>query len=128
MTREEGIKRLVKYGETIREQVFIDAKLAVHRRRLAVAETDCSKQVEQHRVARLEKITEENLRFTEDVEACLNSMPPREKEVLWQFYVDRGFDYIGSLCEKLGVERTQVYRIKDRAVLTFCCLYTKDFY
>ena len=128
MTKEEAIAKLKKYGEIRLDQQFVQTRLGYHRRRLSVAETEHRRNIEQQRVESLEKVEEENRRYMEDIEVCLNCMPPRQKEVLWHFYVQRSDDYIEILNEKLNVERSQIYRIKARAEITFAALYTKNFY
>lgn len=128
MTKEEAIISLKKYGEIRLEQQFIQTRLEHHSRRLAAAEKDHDKGMEQHRIDELEKVAEENRRYMEDVEVCLDCMPPRQRRVLWHFYVRRSDDYIEILNEKLNVERSQIYRIKTKAEQTFAALYTKTFY
>ena len=44
----------------------------------------------------------------------------REMTVIHHFYIERTWDYIEILNEKLGVERSQIYRIKDKAMTKLC--------
>ena len=62
-----------------------------------------------------------NLRITRaevrQVENALNSLSPEEKTVIDKFYINRPQNHVESLCQELHIERTQVYRIKDQALI-----------
>ena len=128
MTKEEAVKRLEKYGRVRHDKDFLSARIEAHRYRLKHARNEHAARLEQHRLDKLTEAEKANRLFMEDIALCLSYMPEREKEVLWHFYVRRTYDYIEILSEKLHVERSQIYRIKDKAILTFAALYTKCFY
>lgn len=50
------------------------------------------------------------------MDTALRQLSAEEKTVLEYFFIDRPEDYIDQLCERLGCEQAQVYRIKDRAL------------
>ncbi|MEG1862104.1 MAG: hypothetical protein RR198_00700 [Oscillospiraceae bacterium] len=52
----------------------------------------------------------------EDMERALEFLPQRESEILHHFYVDRQYGYLDIISEELGIERSQIYRLKDRAL------------
>ena len=62
-----------------------------------------------------------NLRITRaevrQVENALNSLSPEEKTVIEKFYINRPQNHVEWLCQELHIERTQVYRIKDQALI-----------
>lgn len=57
------------------------------------------------------------------VEAALEKMDENERFVLDRFYIDRRADYVGEISERLHVERSRVYQIKDRALVNFTKLF-----
>lgn len=65
---------------------------------------------------RMQRTYNENREFIADIDCCLQVLSDREKLVIHHFYLERTWDYIDILSEKLGVERSQLYRIKDRAM------------
>ena len=66
---------------------------------------------------------EENLRIANRkvrrIECGLRVLSDKEKLVLNRFYVERTGDYIDRLCQELGCEQAQVYRVKDVALKKF---------
>ena len=65
---------------------------------------------------RMQRTYNENREFIADMDCCLQVLNDRERLVIHHFYIERTWDYIDILSEKLGVERSQLYRIKDRAM------------
>lgn len=53
------------------------------------------------------------------VDRGLAVLTDEERLVLERFYISRHYGYMDRLCEELCCERTQVYRIKDRALKKF---------
>lgn len=58
-------------------------------------------------------------RSVERVGRGLAILDEREKEVLNGFYIHRTPDYVDRLCDKLCIEKSQVYRTKDKALYKF---------
>lgn len=50
------------------------------------------------------------------IEKGLSELTQEERIVLDRFFIRRPRNYIDALCDELCCERTQVYRIKDRAL------------
>lgn len=50
------------------------------------------------------------------IEKGLNALNATEKRVLELFYINRQTNHVGRLMEELGYEKTQIYRIRDRAL------------
>ncbi len=65
---------------------------------------------------RMQRTYNENREFIADMDCCLQVLNDRERLVIHHFYIEHTWDYIDILSEKLGVERSQLYRIKDRAM------------
>lgn len=128
MTREEAVALLKKYGRVRLQQEFMDIRIETHQRMLKYAENNHRRDIQRHRLEQLEQVHRANRDFMAEVDGCLSLLDRRQKEVLWHFYIERTYDYIEILNEKLNVERSQIYRIKDRAITAFAALYTKDFY
>lgn len=55
----------------------------------------------------------------ERIERGLETLTENERLVLQRFYIDQGSNHVDRLCEELGYERSQVYRIKDCALKKF---------
>ncbi|MEG1945231.1 MAG: DUF1492 domain-containing protein [Oscillospiraceae bacterium] len=53
------------------------------------------------------------------MERGLKSLSDNERRVLELFYINRTNDYIDRLCEEMGYEQAQLYRLKDAAVKKF---------
>lgn len=58
-------------------------------------------------------------RQVEQTEKILGQLQPNERRVLERFYVTGERYCVDRLCEELGYERAQIYRIKDSAVVSF---------
>ena len=69
--------------------------------------------VERDRLTDQLQVTRAYIRW---MEAALGQLPQDERVALEYFYIDRPQDYMLQLCERLGCENAQVYRIKDRAL------------
>lgn len=65
---------------------------------------------------RMQRTYRENREFLADIDCCMQVLDDREKTVIHHFYLERTWDYMDILSDKLGVERSQIYRIKDRAM------------
>ena len=68
----------------------------------------------------MEKTYNANSEYLKDMDCRLALLSDREMTVIHHFYIERTWDYIEILNEKLGVERSQIYRIKDRAMTKLC--------
>lgn len=55
----------------------------------------------------------------ESVDNALKLMRPNEREALYKFYVHRTDEYIAELKKDLRYEKSELYRIKTRALNTF---------
>ena len=71
----------------------------------------------------MEKTYNANSEYLKDMDCRLSLLNDREMAVIHHFYIERTWDYIEILNEKLGVERSQIYRIKDRAMTKLCLGY-----
>ena len=71
-------------------------------------------------LAEMEKTYNANSEYLKDMGCRLALLNDRETTVIHHFYIERTWDYIEILNEKLGVERSQIYRIKDRAMAKLC--------
>lgn len=60
-----------------------------------------------------------NMRMVTAIEKGLEGLPAEERVVLNAMYIDRERDYMDRLCEKLHCERSNVYKIQERAVRRF---------
>ena len=62
------------------------------------------------------KITEELIKLTEQ---GLTTLDDRERQVLEGFYMQRTDNHVEKLCEKMHIEKTRLYEIKDNALKKF---------
>lgn len=62
------------------------------------------------------KIAEELVNITEK---GLKVLDKRERQVLEGFYLQASYNHIDSLCQKLSIEKSTLYRIKDEALRKF---------
>lgn len=62
------------------------------------------------------KIAEELIDLTEKGLATLEE---RERQVLEGFYMQRAVNHVEALCEKMHIEKSTLYRIKDEALRKF---------
>lgn len=53
------------------------------------------------------------------IERGLKALSEQERIVLYDFYVDRNENYILKLLQKLHLEKSQIYKIKDKALHKF---------
>ncbi len=58
-------------------------------------------------------------RLTDTTRRGLESLSDEERRILDGFYMRRTSGYIDDLCEQTGLERAQVYRIKDKALYKY---------
>ncbi len=128
MNKDSATNKLKTYSAVRFQQQFLRIKiegLKDRLRRLPEYSDIAAKEAE---IARLEGVWRDNRRFMADVETVLNYLPERERLTLWYFYVERTHDYIEILNEKLNVERSQIYRIKDNRLELFMLLSVEEFY
>ncbi len=71
-------------------------------------------------LAEMKKTYDANREYLQDMDCRMNVLDEREMTVIYHFYIERTWDYIEILNEKLGVERSQIYRIKDKAMTKLC--------
>ena len=67
----------------------------------------------------LERRLEQARLWVMQVDNGLGALDDEERLVLDRFYIHRAKGYVNRLCEELGVERTQIYERKDKAVHHF---------
>lgn len=53
------------------------------------------------------------------IKEALALLEPKERRALELFYIDRPRNHVDRLCEELGYEKSQVYRLKDGALRNF---------
>lgn len=71
----------------------------------------------------MKKAYDANREYLQDMDCRMTVLDEREMTVIHHFYIERTWDYIEILNEKLGVERSQIYRIKDKAMKKLCTAY-----
>jgi len=126
MYKEQAIKLLREYGQAKEREPFLAMKKQVLTERIN-NETG-NMQANRAVLKRVEQAIAADSITIQDVESCLEYLSERERCVLWHFYVQRTDDYIEILNEKLCVERSQIYRLKDKALRKFAMLSMQDFY
>ena len=62
------------------------------------------------------KIAEELVRLTEK---GLEVLDKRERQVLEGFYIQESHNHVETLCQRLNIEKSTLYRIKDEALRKF---------
>lgn len=66
------------------------------------------------------KFAQENtIRWLEIIDNALSALNEEERLILHRFYIDRDKNSIERLCEELYLERSRVYKLKDRAIRHF---------
>lgn len=71
-------------------------------------------------LAEREKIAANVKMVSEDIarlDSALEQLSAQERLVIQRFYIHRTSDYIERLSDELCLERSQVYRVKDHAVI-----------
>ncbi|PYG88487.1 hypothetical protein LY28_01336 [Ruminiclostridium sufflavum DSM 19573] len=68
---------------------------------------------------RLNFLLEADRKILGIIERGLQALDNTERLVLDRFFIHRRKDHIGTLIEELGVEQSQIYRIKDQALYKF---------
>ena len=56
-------------------------------------------------------------REVEQIDAALANLSQEERLVLERFYIHREHGHVDKLCEELNMEKSQVYNIKNRALV-----------
>ena len=122
MNKEAILQQLKEYSQrrkvqpVLKEQIDRLKKRAVLRKSEGAIESERQAQERMRSIKRLEEAYRFNRRRQKSMDICLNTLEHREKTVLWYFYIDRPSDYIDRLADELGIERSQIYRVKDRAL------------
>lgn len=68
-------------------------------------------------------------KFVQTIEKTLYLLPKQQQEILTEFFVDRSRGHIERLMDKMHVEKSRVYELKDEALHNFTILrygYTGD--
>lgn len=129
MYREEAIKKLKNYSRIKHQQEFLNIQLRALEERYSRLPPGCEdKPAKLSAINRLKSVYNSNREYMEFIENCLSCLSERERVILWHFYVERTYDYIEIINEKLHIERSQIYRLKDKALRTFAMLSQGDFY
>ncbi len=128
MNREEAVRTLKNYSAVRFQQGFLEKQLQGMHYRYDHLPPGADSRRHLAAIKRVEGVYRQNRQFMARVEECLDYLPQRQRLALWHFYVRRTDDYIDILCEKLALERTAVYLLKDKALDTFCMLSQGDFY
>lgn len=68
---------------------------------------------------RLELMLEANRRLVELIDRGLGALSENERMVLDAFFIHKRKNHVGWLCEELGYEQAQIYRLKDEALYRF---------
>lgn len=67
--------------------------------------------------------------FVKTIEKTLFLLPERQQDILSEFFIERSRGYMDRLMEKMHVEKSRVYELKDEALHNFTILrygYTGD--
>ena len=125
MYKKQAVEQLKEYSRA-RERADL---LAIRKKALKTRlEDDSNRRTTLAVLERVEKAIADDKVLMQEVESCLALLDEKEKCLLWHFYVQRTDDYIEILNEKLCVERSQIYRLKDKALQKFMMLSLVDFY
>lgn len=126
MYKEQAVEQLREYSRAKEREPFLAMKKQVLTERInnGTGDSRTSRAV----LKRVENTILADSITIQDVESCLEYLSERERCVLWHFYIQRTDDYIEILNEKLCVERSQIYRLKDKAIRKFAMLSMQDFY
>ena len=122
MNKEMILQQLKEYSQrrkvqpVLKEQIERLKKRAVLRKSEGALESERQTEERLRSIKRLEEAYRFNRRRQKSMDICLDTLEYREKMVLWYFYIDRPSDYIDRLADELGIERSQIYRVKDRAL------------
>ena len=68
-------------------------------------------------------------KFVQTIEKTLYLLPKQQQEILTEFFVDRSRGHIERLMDKMHVEKSRAYELKDEALHNFTILrygYTGD--
>lgn len=126
MYKEQAMEQLREYSRAKERENFLAVKAAVLRERTESGRDNS--RTSRAVLKRVENAIAADSMIIQDVESCMELLSERERCVLWHFYVQRTDDYIEILNEKLCVERSQIYRLKDKALQKFAMLSLGDFY
>lgn len=120
MWKQVVIEDLKKYGEIQRAQPLLQSQIKMAKERFfyneQIGDTHKNTLDKMVKIKKMEQHYQENQFSADEILAALHLLEEREKTVLHYFYIDRPFDYIEILSEILNVERSQIYRIKDKAL------------
>lgn len=58
-------------------------------------------------------------RLVAQIESALELLDDKQRLVLNRFFINRCPDYVDRLCQELGYEQAQIYRIKNEALRDF---------
>ena len=67
---------------------------------------------------RLRQNLEVTRREVEQLERALKKLSEDERLIIDRFYIDRPRDHVERLCEELHLEKSQVYELKNRALIS----------
>jgi len=125
MYKHAMIKHLKKYSRLRRAQPVIRMQVENARRKYDYTLSATGKEDEERKmlINRLERRYRSNEDYISEMDGCMQFLTDKEKTVLWHFYIERTYDYIEILNDKLGVERSQIYRIKDKALSHLSLIY-----
>lgn len=68
-------------------------------------------------------------KFVQTIERTLYLLPRQQQEILAEFFIDRSKGHIERLMDKMHIEKSRVYELKDEALHNFTILrygYTGD--
>ena len=68
-------------------------------------------------------------KFVQTIERTLYLLPRQQQEILTEFFIDRSKEHIERLMDKMHIEKSRVYELKDEALHNFTILrygYTGD--
>lgn len=78
---------------------------------------------------KLQQNKELSEKFVQTIERTLYLLPRQQQEILTEFFIDRSKGHIERLMDKMHIEKSRVYELKDEALHNFTILrygYTGD--
>lgn len=125
MYKHAMLRMLQDYGAAKDMQPLLERQINGLKMKIdhSIDKTVTSVQKLESTVQRLERNHRANASFMADIEYCFKALTDREYCVIYHFYIHRTWDYIEIINEKIGVERSQIYRIKDKAMKKLVAAY-----
>ena len=125
MYKHAMLRMLQDYGAAKDMQTLLEQQIAGLKMKIdhSIDKSAPSVQKLESTMQRRERNYKASASFMADIEYCFKVLTDREYCVIYHFYIHRTWDYIELISEKIGVERSQIYRIKDKAMKKLVAAY-----